>query len=132
MKGAGASALFIYIDGASRGNPGEAGFGIHARTGTGVRGRFKLIWQTAVALLAAWYMQRHFEFVSINIPLAGEWVIGGVEAKGFAYALVLVGLERLLRDRWGWALLCFGAASSLHVIFALKASIRGSRAIASS
>ena len=35
MKGAGASALFIYIDGASRGNPGEAGFGIHARTGRG-------------------------------------------------------------------------------------------------
>jgi ribonuclease HI len=35
VKGAGSSPLFLFIDGASRGNPGEAGFGIHARTGSG-------------------------------------------------------------------------------------------------
>jgi hypothetical protein len=57
-------------------------------------------------------------FVVMNdrMHMAGEWVIGGVEAKGFAYALVLIGLERLVRGSWGAAILAFGAASSLHVI----------------
>jgi hypothetical protein len=57
-------------------------------------------------------------FVAFNdrLHMAGEWVIGGVEAKGFAYALVLVGLESLVRARWGRALLLFGVASAFHVI----------------
>jgi phospho-N-acetylmuramoyl-pentapeptide-transferase len=65
---------------------------VNARTGAGVRGRFKLVWQTAVALLAGWYMQRHFEFASINIPLAGELVIGGLLFVLFV-AFVIVGLS---------------------------------------
>ncbi len=48
--------------------------------------------------------------------MAGEWVIGGVEAKGFAYALVFVGLESLLRNRWNRALGLLGAASAFHVL----------------
>ena len=48
--------------------------------------------------------------------MAGEWVIGGVEAKGFAYAFVFLGLEGLVRNRWNQALLMFGAASALHVL----------------
>jgi hypothetical protein len=57
-------------------------------------------------------------FVALNdrLHMSGEWVIGGVEAKGFAYVLVLLGLEAIVRDRWGWALLALGAASSLHAI----------------
>ena len=47
---------------------------------------------------------------------AGEWVIGGVEAKGFAYVFVLLGLEALVRDRWNRAWLLFGVASALHVL----------------
>jgi probable phosphoglycerate mutase len=35
VKGAGSSPILIHIDGASRGNPGEAGFGIHASTANG-------------------------------------------------------------------------------------------------
>lgn len=35
MSGAAASPIFIHIDGASRGNPGEAGFGIHVTDATG-------------------------------------------------------------------------------------------------
>jgi hypothetical protein len=48
--------------------------------------------------------------------MAGEWVIGGVEAKGFSYGFVFLGLEALVRARWRavWPLL--GAASSLHVL----------------
>lgn len=48
--------------------------------------------------------------------MAGEWLIGGVEAKGFAWAWVLMGLERLVRGKWNWALACFGAGTSFHVL----------------
>jgi phospho-N-acetylmuramoyl-pentapeptide-transferase len=65
---------------------------VNARTGLGVRGRFKLIWQTAVAVLAAWYIQRHFEFNSVNIPFAGEIVVGGLLFVLFV-AFVIVGLS---------------------------------------
>jgi phospho-N-acetylmuramoyl-pentapeptide-transferase len=65
---------------------------VNARTGIGVRGRFKLVWQTAVAVLAAWYIQRHFEFNSVNIPFAGELVVGGLVFVLFI-AFVIVGLS---------------------------------------
>ncbi|MEX0710625.1 MAG: phospho-N-acetylmuramoyl-pentapeptide-transferase [Chloroflexota bacterium] len=65
---------------------------VNARTGIGVRGRFKLVWQTAVAVLAAWYIQRHFEFNSVNIPFAGEIVVGGLIFVLFI-AFVIVGLS---------------------------------------
>lgn len=48
--------------------------------------------------------------------LAGEWVVGGVEAKGFAFVLVFLGLEALMRDRWNRAWLLLGAASAFHVL----------------
>jgi phospho-N-acetylmuramoyl-pentapeptide-transferase len=65
---------------------------VNVRTGIGVRGRFKLVWQTAVAVLAAWYIQRHFEFNSVNIPFAGEVVVGGLIFVLFV-AFVIVGLS---------------------------------------
>ncbi len=57
-------------------------------------------------------------FVTLNsrVHMAGEWVVGGFEAKGFAYVLVLLGVEALVRDRWGRSLVCFGGAAALHVI----------------
>lgn len=57
-------------------------------------------------------------FVALNtrFHMAGEWVVGGVESKGFAYVCVFLGLEALLRDRWARALILFGAASAFHVI----------------
>ena len=57
-----------------------------------------------------------FVTLSEHTHMAGEWVVGGVEAKGFAYVLVLLALEALVRDRWEWALCLLGAASSLHVL----------------
>ncbi len=48
--------------------------------------------------------------------MAGEWVIGGVEAKGFAYVLVFLGVEALVRDRWNRAWLLLGAAAAFHVL----------------
>lgn len=46
--------------------------------------------------------------------LAGEWVVGGVEAKPFAYALVFFGLSSILQNRWNRGLLFFGAAGAFH------------------
>ena len=48
--------------------------------------------------------------------LAGEWIIGGVEAKGFAFVFVFLGLEAVIRNRWNWGLVFLGAASLFHVL----------------
>lgn len=48
--------------------------------------------------------------------MAGEWVIGGVEAKGFAYVLVLLGLEALVRGRWQAVWVLLGGAAFFHVL----------------
>ncbi|MEN6407622.1 MAG: DUF6798 domain-containing protein [Thermoguttaceae bacterium] len=48
--------------------------------------------------------------------MAGEWVIGGVEAKGFAYVLVLLAVESVVRNRWNRGLIQLGAASAFHVL----------------
>ncbi len=39
--------------------------------------------------------------LNVRCQMAGEWIVGGVEAKGIAYVLVLLGLEALVRGRWG-------------------------------
>lgn len=48
--------------------------------------------------------------------MAGEWIIGGVEAKGFAFALVFWGLERMVRNRWNTTFVLFGGAAAFHVL----------------
>jgi hypothetical protein len=47
---------------------------------------------------------------------AGEWVIGGCEAKVFAWAAVFAGLGALARGRFPPAFLCMGLATALHPI----------------
>jgi phospho-N-acetylmuramoyl-pentapeptide-transferase len=51
---------------------------VNVQTGIGMRGRFKLLWQTIVALLAAWYIQRHFAINQVNVPLLGDLTIGPI------------------------------------------------------
>jgi hypothetical protein len=51
-----------------------------------------------------------------RLHMAGEWVVGGVEAKGFSFVLVLLALDAIVRDRWRRAWLMLGAASSFHVL----------------
>ncbi|HUE70606.1 MAG TPA: DUF6798 domain-containing protein [Pirellulaceae bacterium] len=48
--------------------------------------------------------------------MAGEWIVGGVEAKGFSYVLVLLALERAVKQRWPLAFLLAGGATALHVL----------------
>jgi len=57
-----------------------------------MRGRWKLMWQTAVAVLAAFYVQRHFNITVLNIPFLGEVVVGAVVFALFM-AFVIVGVS---------------------------------------
>jgi len=51
-----------------------------------------------------------------HTAFAGEWVIGGVEGKCFAYALVFWGLSALADGRWQAVWPWLGLASSFHVL----------------
>ena len=45
---------------------------VNVRSGVGMRGRWKLVWQTVVAILAAVYITNHFNLTGLNIPLIGQ------------------------------------------------------------
>ncbi len=47
---------------------------------------------------------------------AGEWVVGGCESKGIAYAMIFGGIAMAIRRRWtlAWALL--GGSAAYHVV----------------
>jgi hypothetical protein len=57
-------------------------------------------------------------FVALNNygHMAGEWVVGGVEAKCFAYGFVLLALEAMIDSRWNAVGLLLGAAIAFHPI----------------
>src|SRR5215471_10432997 len=57
-----------------------------------------------------------FVLLTEQASMAGEWIVGGVEAKGFAWALVLWALQALVRGRWKSAWILIGAATSFHVV----------------
>jgi phospho-N-acetylmuramoyl-pentapeptide-transferase len=47
---------------------------LNARTGIGIRGRHKLVWQTVVAIGVAIYVQNHFGFNGVRVPFIGDVV----------------------------------------------------------
>lgn len=57
-------------------------------------------------------------FVVLNeyCHLAGEWVIGGFEAKTIAYGFAFWAIRTTLDQKWNKTWLLLGAASSLHVL----------------
>jgi phospho-N-acetylmuramoyl-pentapeptide-transferase len=63
---------------------------VNIRTGIGMRGRWKLVWQTIVAILAGFYIWRHFDLEGINIPILGQFELAPVLLIGFI-AFVIVG-----------------------------------------
>jgi len=64
---------------------------VNIRTGFGMRGRWKLVWQTVVALLAAFYIQRHFGLDELNIPFVDQPIFIGALAFMLIVAFVIVG-----------------------------------------
>lgn len=57
-----------------------------------------------------------FLFFIEHFHLAGEWVAGGVEGKGFAFPFVFLGLAAALRGRYNRAWIFLGLASAFHVL----------------
>ena len=57
-----------------------------------------------------------FSLALRHTQAAGEWVIGGCEAKVFAWALVLGGVGELVRGRWAGAACLLGGATACHPI----------------
>jgi phospho-N-acetylmuramoyl-pentapeptide-transferase len=48
---------------------------LNARTGIGIRGRHKIIWQLVVAIVVAVYIQNHFGFNGVRVPFVGNFEI---------------------------------------------------------
>jgi phospho-N-acetylmuramoyl-pentapeptide-transferase len=44
---------------------------LNARTGEGIRARWKLVWLTAVAVIAAWQIQQTYDITAIAVPFVG-------------------------------------------------------------
>ena len=63
---------------------------VNVRSGVGMRGRWKLVWQTGVAILAAVYIWSHYHLTGVNIPLVGQIEVAPVLLIGFI-AFVIVG-----------------------------------------
>jgi phospho-N-acetylmuramoyl-pentapeptide-transferase len=63
---------------------------VNVRSGIGMRGRWKLVWQTVVAILAAVYIWNHFHLTGLNIPLVGQFEVAPAILVAFI-AFVIVG-----------------------------------------
>ena len=63
---------------------------VNVRTGIGMRGRWKLVWLTIVALLTGFYIWRHFDLTGINVPFLGQFEVMPILLIGFI-AFVIVG-----------------------------------------
>lgn len=51
-----------------------------------------------------------------SFHMAGEWILGGVEGKSFAFPFVFFGLEAMVRGRWHRTWIFLGVASAFHVL----------------
>ena len=49
---------------------------LNARRGEGITARQKLLWQTIVAIAAAIYLQRHYDFTGFRVPFVGDFNVG--------------------------------------------------------
>jgi len=57
-----------------------------------------------------------FFILQSNCHLAGEWVVGGVEAKGFAFGFCFLALAQAVRKHWNGVWLLLGFAVAFHVL----------------
>lgn len=55
--------------------------------------------------------------------MAGEWLIGSIEPKVFAYSAIFMALSALLTGRYLWMTACLGMAASFHALVGGWASI---------
>ena len=74
----------------------------------------RLSWRIVPRRFAAVLSAALFLAFNLYLHLAGEWVVGGVEAKCFAFALVLWALREMIDRRWNWCWLLLGCATAFH------------------
>lgn len=51
-----------------------------------------------------------------GVAIAGEWMIGGLETKGFAYGLILIAIWLAMKQQYIWMVASLGVATSLHIL----------------
>jgi len=76
----------------------------------------RLSWRVLPVPLASVLTAGVWVTLTGRMHLGGEWVVGGVEAKCFAYVFLLLALREMLDSRWNRVWLLLGAASAFHVL----------------
>jgi hypothetical protein len=94
---------------------GLLAFGWARLIGQLVPGRWSAVWSAAI-----------FQAIQATGNLSGEWLIGGVEAKGFSYAALLFAIAAACRKSWAEA----GAAGGIAIAFHPVVGIWGIIALA--
>ncbi|WP_139325030.1 DUF6798 domain-containing protein [[Limnothrix rosea] IAM M-220] len=51
-----------------------------------------------------------------GMAIAGEWMVGSLETKGFAYGIVLIAIWLAMKQRYIWMIASLGIATSLHIL----------------
>jgi hypothetical protein len=57
-----------------------------------------------------------FLFLLQHFNMAGEWVVGGAESKGFSFVLVFLALEAMVEGYWNRMWLLLGLATAFHAL----------------
>lgn len=73
---------------------------------------WKLLPAKGLSVLSAIF----FLLLNERFHLAGEWIVGGFEAKGFAYFFILMALGSIAERQWKFAWPYLGAATAFHVL----------------
>lgn len=76
----------------------------------------RLSWQVVAVPFVAPLTAVLFFLLNSRFHLAGEWVVGGFEAKGIAYAILIFGLTEMFRARWKFVWPLMGLAASMHLL----------------
>ena len=76
----------------------------------------RLSWRITPVPLAAVLSAALWVTFTRYAHLAGEWVVGGVEAKCVAYGFVLVALREFIDNRWNRGWIALGAASAFRAL----------------
>ncbi|WP_145059613.1 DUF6798 domain-containing protein [Adhaeretor mobilis] len=74
----------------------------------------RLAWQIAPSRWAAPLAAALFPALIYWGNFAGEWVIGGIEGKCFAYGFFLLGMTAMVQSRWTATWIWLGVASAFH------------------
>lgn len=97
---------------------------LNARTGEGISARQKLLWQTVVAVFAAWQIQSTYQITGIRVPFIGDVAIDPIVYVPFAaFAIVAAsngvnitdGLDGLAGGTLAFAFVSFMIIALLNV-----------------